>query len=377
MSTTSVSTRQHAITDVYTDLHGMQQLNQEKDKNVALKKVAQQFESMFVQMMLKNMRQANAVFEKDSLINSEETHHYRDMYDKQLSLTLSHGRGLGIADAMYRQMTRQYSIPSDNGSLGTHGLLSDNRSLSDGKALNRSDIQFSSTSHALINKTLTNNLPSEVNNDRQNLLMNDTFTLNDAPIFTASSPQDFVNKLRPYAKKAANALGVDENMLIAQSALETGWGSKIITDAQGKLSNNLFNIKKGGDWLGHTVQKDTLEVDDGIATIERADFRSYESIEQSFTDYVNFIKNSDRYRHAIQDLSSNSIQKKSQVENKPDSVGRTRSVDYIKEIHRAGYATDPDYVNKVESVYDQILNMKNHGQRQSAGPIDNNVIHSG
>jgi len=338
-----VGVRQQVVTDVYTDLQGMQQLGQEKDEEVALKKVAQQFESMFVQMMLKNMRQANAVFEKDSLMNSEETKFYRDMYDDQLSLTLSHGRGIGIADAMYKQMTRQFGIPE---STAAEQSLKDNVRTSNSRPSQNTSLTNDintriNTSHISVveNNTMENKAIEKTSIDNKNTDNNVSSIVDDiSRVMLAKSPQEFVERLKPLAEKAAKALGIDENMLLAQSALETGWGSKVIANHNGESSNNLFNIKQGRDWNGAITQRDTLEIDDGVAKIEKANFRSYDSLAESFNDYVRFIKENNRYTSALENAQT------------PES--------YIEHIHAAGYATDPNYADKVKSVYDRIIRIR-------------------
>ena len=348
MINSGVGVRQQVVTDVYTDLQGMQQLGQEKDEEVALKKVAQQFESMFVQMMLKNMRQANAVFEKDSLMNSEETKFYRDMYDDQLSLTLSHGRGIGIADAMYKQMTRQFGIPE---STAAEQSLNDNMRTSNSRPSRntslKNDINTSiNTSHisAFENNTMENKAIENTSADNKSTgnksTDNKVSSIVDdiSRVMLAKSPQEFIERLKPLAEKAAKALGIDENMLLAQSALETGWGSKVIANHNGESSNNLFNIKQGQGWNGAIAQRDTLEIDNGVAKIEKANFRSYDSLAESFNDYVRFIKENNRYTSALENAQT------------PES--------YIEHIHAAGYATDPNYADKVKSVYDRIIRIR-------------------
>lgn len=338
MINSGVGIRQQVVTDVYTDLQGMQQLAQEKDEKIALKKVAQQFESMFVQMMLKNMRKANAVFEKDSLMNSEETKFYRDMYDDQLSLTLSHGRGIGIADAMYKQMTRQFGVLE---STASEQSLHDNMRKSDSRPHQNTALTSGINTRihmpyidTIENKNINNN------NIKNKQSGSDVSSIVDdiSRVMLAKSPQEFIERLKPLAEKAAKALGIDENMLLAQSALETGWGSKVIANHNGESSNNLFNIKQGRGWNGDIAQQDTLEIDNGIAKIEKAKFRSYDSLAESFNDYVRFIKENNRYTNALNNAHT------------PES--------YIEHIHAAGYATDPNYADKVKSVYDRILRIR-------------------
>lgn len=306
--------------EVYTNLKGLQSINMEKDRDEALKKVAQQFESLFVNMMTKSMRQANAVFEKDSLFNSNETNFYRDMLDQQRALTLSHGRGLGIAEAMYRQMSKNYgrvNIPNDTFSQPPSFERPTPTSPSH-HAQDHGQNTSQNTSAVLHTQTPQDTRVVEVKNNQP----------------FARSPEEFVEKLLPYAKKAAAALGVDHLLLIAQSALETGWGRHILSDNKGQSSFNLFNIKKGSLWNNDTVTHTTVEYRDGKFAKEKADFRSYQDINESFNDYHTFITGNARYAKAVE-FSANPSQ-------------------YIQELQNAGYATDPHYSKKVLSVYDRI-----------------------
>nr|MBX2858527.1 rod-binding protein [Cellvibrionaceae bacterium] len=209
-------TRTAPPTDVYTDLNGLNRIKQEKSDDKALKKVAQQFESMFINILMKSMRSANAVFEEGSMFNSSESGFYRDMYDQQLSVTLSQKKGIGIADTLYKQMQNRYLNPA----------------------------------RAAITQ------PSQERFGQANAA---NPAVEQAPASGTNkfnTPEDFVNGLLPLAEKAAQRLGVDAGYLVAQSALETGWGSKIINDDSGS-SFNLFNIKASRDWQGASVAKET------------------------------------------------------------------------------------------------------------------------
>lgn len=282
-----------AVTDVYTNLHGLQQLAKNTDKDEALKKVAQQFESMFISMMLKNMRNANAVFEKDSMFHSEETNFYRDMHDHQLSLTLAHKKGIGIADMLYRQMSRSY---------GDKDPATDNSSM-----------QYQSR------------------------------LAPDAPVYQpplaervaiADSPKTFIDKVMPYIKKAASALGVDAEMLTAQAALETGWGKHMLANKVGGASNNLFNIKRSAEWQGDSVSVNSLEEKNGVLSAERSEFKTYENLDDSVNDYVDLLKGKQHFQDAV-----------NSAEN---------SFEFIDKLQKAGYATDSAYADKVFSVYQQV-----------------------
>ena len=137
---------------------------------------------------------------------------------------------------------------------------------------------------------------------------------------------NFFSELKEFAVKAAKKLGVDSNVLMAQAALETGWGEHISRDEQGS-SHNLFNIKSSSQWGGQSVKVTTLEYRDGVAQKEQANFRSYDSFEDSFNDYADFIMSNPRYEKALSCAADSEA--------------------YVQELQKAGYATDPDYAQKI------------------------------
>ncbi len=286
--------------DIYTNLHGLQSIKTEANREQALLKIARQFESLFVNMMLKNMRAANAVFEKDSVFSGAESRFYRDLLDQQRSLTVAHGKGLGIADALYRQMARRYS----------HG-------------------ENSPAGQGVGGFSRREALPSPPT-ESENIGRGDK----PERVALAGSPREFIEKVLPYAKTAAKKLGVDHLLLVAQSALETGWGKHLIADENGNSSNNLFNIKRGSGWARGTVKKSTLEFSGGVMQKEQAEFRAYRDLAESFDDYVNFVSTNGRYQPALAQASD------------PQA--------FISGLHKAGYATDPNYSKKVMAVYEQI-----------------------
>ena len=147
----------------------------------------------------------------------------------------------------------------------------------------------------------------------------------------ATNKQLFISQLLPYAQHAAKELGVDANVLIAQAALETGWGQSVIKDSQDENSFNLFNIKADKSWQGKQTRVSTMEYEGGVAKTELAGFRTYASYKQSFDDYVNFIKSNPRYSEALKHASN--------------------AERYVRELQKAGYATDPHYAEKIMSIY--------------------------
>ncbi len=93
---------------VYTDFAGLGELGAKgnAESSEALYEVAKQFESIFLSIALKSMRSANEAFAKDSYFDSSESNLYRDMLDQQLSLTLTQGQGMGLAQSLYNQLSQ-------------------------------------------------------------------------------------------------------------------------------------------------------------------------------------------------------------------------------------------------------------------------------
>jgi flagellar protein FlgJ len=285
-------------TSLFTDFAGLTSLKAQarQDQSAAIDKVASQFESMFLQMMLKTMRQASLA--EDSIFNSQIMEKYRTMYDEQLSVHLSEAGGIGLATEIKRQLAGKQSPVSQN-------------------------------------KSLQNYLESPVFTQPKYVRSQERVTktetsVQDKAIDFDGTAETFVDKLKPYAQKAAALLGIQPEALLAQAALETGWGKSQMKMADGKPSFNLFGIKADSRWDGKQANVSTLEFRDGIAKKERANFRAYDSYEDSFNDYVNFIKENGRYRKAI-----------TKVDSPPA---------YFSAIQQAGYATDPDYAKKIISV---------------------------
>jgi len=281
---------------LYTDLQGLNRLKNstEQDSENTLRFVAQQFEAMFMQIMLKSAREFD---EQDGLFDSEQTEFYQDWHDKQLAINLSSGKGIGIADMLVEQLRRQGGVSLDSQT-----------------PINTSELQ-------------------EINQQVNALLKESSQNITQNPQdLSLESPEEFVRYLHPLAEKAAGQLGVSPRILLAQAALETGWGQRISHDINGESSHNLFNIKADARWNGAQVQVPTIEYQDGIAVREVARFRAYDSFEASFKDYVNFIRSSPRYQEAL-------------------SQGANEYA-YSAALAQAGYATDPDYANKIMNIVD-------------------------
>jgi flagellar protein FlgJ len=258
--------------NTYTDVNGLEQLKFDPTSEKSITAVAQQVEAMFLQMMLKSMRDAGMGGETDS----NEMGMYQDMFDKQIALTMSQHQDLGIAALLRRQTGGRSGAPSSRrvGAVGE-------------------------TSRA-------------------------------APVETSTTPAEFVSQVMPSIQRAADELGVDARGLLAQAALETGWGSRMPRTVDGSPSHNLFGIKAGDEWSGARATADTLEFANGVATPRRTTFRAYGSIDESVNDFARLLKNSPRYRDAIA---------------AGDEPGA-----YVDRIGRSGYATDPQYADKLNKI---------------------------
>ena len=265
----------------FADFQGLASLkNDAKEKApAALKEAARQFESLFTQMLLKSMREANKSFGEDSLFGSDQADMYQDMFDNQIAMQMSKGKGLGLADMLVRQLQ------------GGVGATSQSQ---EPPATSRTQ----------------------------------------GPTPVAPSKDDFLRTMRPHAEQAAREIGVDPDALLAQAALETGWGRSVPCNAQGGCSFNLFGIKAGSQWSGATVNVPTLEFESGIPVRRVERFRAYDSPADSFRDYAALIRDSARYAN---------------VRGAGDNVEAFASA-----LQQGGYATDPQYAQKIAAVADEV-----------------------
>lgn len=319
-----------AMQQSFTDLSSLDAIRQKGRDNSdeALEEIAKQFESMLVRMMLKSMRDANDVFAKGNPLSSNEGKTYEQMYDDQLALTLSVGRGMGIADVMVRQLKQAHGTAPQGSAKAAEleagpqaNLQHQSQVASPSPSATSSQVQASSDWRSDL---VLQRAASAQSMSTQPV----TNTAVAAPISFDGSVAHFVKQLYPLAEQAAKNLAVDPETLIAQAALETGWGEKITTSAAGS-SNNLFNIKADHRWQGDAVRVNTLEFRDGIAVKETAAFRAYNSLSESFDDYVDFINGGERYSQAR---------------------AATDGESYIRKLSEAGYATDPRYADKVINI---------------------------
>jgi flagellar protein FlgJ len=257
-----------------------------KSPDQALKAAAQQFEAVFMNMMLKSMREATP---KDGMMDSEQTKMFTGMLDQQLTQNLS-GRGIGLADMMVKQLSRNGQVMP---SLPT------------------------------VQPPILNLPPS---------LLNPQSQVRDAvpSAFSANTQQDFVNKMLPSALQASQASGVPPQLILGQAALESGWGKREITMPDGGSSYNLFGIKANAGWSGKVAEVMTTEYKNGVPSKQVEKFRAYASYAEAFKDYAAMLSNNPRYANVMQQAGN------------PAGMAQ--------ELQKSGYATDPKYAPETAPV---------------------------
>ena len=352
--------------EVYSDINGLAKLKTEarKESPEALQEAARQFEAVFLNQVLKSMRDTKLA---DGILDNEQSKFYGEMYDQQLASNLA--GSVGLADLIVKQMKHEERSGEKTGKMDLEDYL--NRSSTAVKSLSGRYGGVDSRAVATSDLTQTNPSPepehkafaAEPNSSFADPLMtggqlsaverqggskvdfdaslNDAKTrsamnfaeaeLKDTRSLPINSAQDFVRHLHPIAEQAARELGVEPKVLLAQAALETNWGRSLIKNNAGASSFNLFNIKAGRAWQGKQAQVKTLEFDQGIGKKVNAKFRAYASFEQSFQDYVNLIKSNPRYADALKQANN--------------------AEQYLRGLQEAGYATDPNYAEKVINIY--------------------------
>src|ERR1700679_1115555 len=273
----------------YTDLNGLASLKNAPTSPEAIRGVSQQAEALFLQMMLKSMRDASA---ENGETDSNETSMYEDMFDKQVALTLSKHTDLGIARLFERQLGDK-TAETAPGAAAAHSGLPGTGAQTPGA---HADVR--SGGHA----------PSDA--------------------VTPQHAAQFVSAVLPTIRRAAASLGVNPLGLLAQAALETGWGKRMARTADGTPSLNMFGIKAGEG--GNGARAGAVEISGGGATQRRTAFRAYGSIEESVNDFANLLSTSPRYREAV-------------------AAGGNAQA-YVHSIARSGYATDPEYGNKLNEI---------------------------
>ncbi len=268
----------------------------------AAREVAKQFESLFMQMVLKSMRDA---VPREGLFDSQASRLYESLHDQQLSLQLGGGKGLGLAAMIEKQMMQRNELVEP---LGAMPLRREPRAL---------PLDPSSPSSlrglGLPPKAAPAVSPAPTSE----------------PLAASASQRAFVDRLMPAALEAEQQTGIPAHFMVAQAALETGWGRAEPKTADGRSSHNIFGIKVGRDWQGPTVEASTTEVIAGLAQTRSERFRAYASHAEAFADYARLLATQPRYAGVL---------------------GAREPQQFARGLQAAGYATDPNYASKLERV---------------------------
>lgn len=266
-------------------------LSAKQNSPEALKATAKQFEALFVNMMMKSMRDATP---QDGIMDSDQSKMFTSMLDEQMSQKIAN-RGIGLADMLVRQM-------SNNPKSGGAGKLAP---VAQPEASSKAQTDSLDAAKGAAGKT-------------------------QAPHVKA-----FQDSMRAHAEAASQATGIPAKFMLGQAALESGWGKHEIKAADGSASHNLFGIKATAGWTGKTVSAPTTEYVNGVPRTVVQKFRAYASYGEAFNDYANMLASNPRYGNLIA--------------NSHDATS------FAQGLQKAGYATDPHYAAKLSNIINRTL----------------------
>lgn len=300
------------------DVNGLSRIRRAEsaEQGAGLRPVAQQFEALFLNMMLKSMREA---IPKGDLVQSPALDTLGSMRDQQFAQALA-GKGIGLADLLVEQLSARR---------GEAAATRDDQA-----ALGASGVPW--------------RIPPELASTRQGTQTQAASQANDAGIQdrldrllgeVAPHVQAFLDRLAGPALRVAERSGIPARLILAQAALETGWGRSVADNGNGESSHNLFGIKATGGWQGDSTLATTHEFEGGAMVKREERFRSYASIEQSLEDYARLLTESPRY----------------------SGIKGASSEEGARQLQAGGYATDPDYADKLISILRQLPASLEHG----------------
>lgn len=289
-----------------------------------LKQVSRQFEALFMNMVLKSMREATP---SSGLFESRDQKIYLSMLDQQLAQNLS-GRGVGLAEAMLAQLSRGAAeAEPGGGGTGIEGMPFTPQP--GAAAARRTDMPFAPQAGIPLGSAPTPDAPSRTASANVDLGIYQRNSERISPAAEGSlqgKVDGFVQRMGNAAQVASAASGVPAPLILAQAALESGWGKREIRADDGTQSFNLFGIKADRSWKGPVVETTTTEYIDGEPQRVRAKFRAYGSYDEAFTDYARFITRNPRYANVL---------------------AAETPAEAAHGLQKAGYATDPQYGQKL------------------------------
>lgn len=274
-----------------------------QDRQAGLKGTAKQIEGLFLQMMLKSMRSATP---KEGLFDNQQGEMFTSMLDQQLSQDMAGKSHLGLADAIEK-------------SLGGASQPSAGRS----KVLAPLDMTPAFFTRPLTQPfhALNVHKPAAVNEPKLPMRLE------------KGDSASFITHLSGPAKEVAQRSGIPHQLILAQAALESGWGRREIPTESGKPSHNLFGIKATGDWRGKTTEVTTTEYSGGVARKVKEAFRVYASYAEGLADYAHLLAKNPRYKNVT-------------TASTPEMAAHA--------LQQGGYATDPHYAQKLIGIIKQV-----------------------
>jgi flagellar protein FlgJ len=279
-----------------------------RDPKAAIRETAKQFEALFMQQLMKSMREATVA---SGMLDNEGTKLGTELLDAQYAAKMS-GLSGGLAAAIARQLERQ---------------------------LGGSEVEAAARSFAPLRMT-----------DAGRRIAQPPVVLSEAKDLVAATElnarqADFVRTHEAAARAAEAASGIPAAFTIAQAAHESAWGRREIRNADGSTSHNVFGIKAGAGWSGPVAEVTTTEWIAGEPHKVTAKFRSYASYAEAFRDYARLMKESPRYAGAVAEATA-----------APASAATAQG--FASALQRAGYATDPAYADKLARTINSTLRMQ-------------------
>jgi flagellar protein FlgJ len=296
-------------------LNSLRTMSKDSNSEEALKGAAKQFEAIFLNMVMKSMREATP---SESPFDSEQSKMFMSMLDQELTQKLA-DRGIGLAEVLVRQLSQNkaYTAEQLEQQSQQKGVLTPPEQT----ALRQIDLDKYYESGVRKTKSVTTDDVQDKPSQEQK--------------GQPAHVEAFRQKFNSAAQAASRETGIPANFILAHAALETGWGKKEIVTANGTASHNVFGIKAGGQWRGKVVEAQTTEYVDGVARQQTEKFRAYDSYTDAFKDYANLLGGNKRYQDVIANAKDASS--------------------FATGLQRAGYATDPQYAQKLTRIIKESL----------------------
>ena len=300
-------------------LADLKRLSRDDNSPAALRATAKQFEALFLQMVLKSMRDA---VPSEGMLDSDQTRLFQAMQDQQTAMNMAQGRGTGLADVIFRQLggeaLEKPATTHDAAAAGAPPVPPRTAILA-----GRAHAPANAAAPGIVDAgpPSAGDVPAQPRAAQALAAPGARNVPNGA--------REFVDRVWPHAGNASRTTGIPAHFMVAQAALETGWGRGELRRVDGTPSFNLFNIKAGPDWQGAVVEVPVTEYANGRAYTESARFRAYGSYADAFRDYANLLRNSPRYAEVL---------------------GQTDAAGFARSLQHAGYATDPMYADKLTRI---------------------------